>query len=125
MKEDSLLRLINVFVSCHFTYTISMHNLLRAERDKHMLRKVVERWPLCLETPIPSTTKADASQEQWRSSNRSRNKIKASFVNAAEYSDGKTFPVVMVDSSGWTSNSSSIRSSDPEVAHQAATPSPC
>lgn len=45
MKEDNLLRLINAFVLCHFTYTISMHNWLRAERDKlnALIRKVVKR----------------------------------------------------------------------------------
>ncbi|KAH6947992.1 hypothetical protein HPB50_022405 [Hyalomma asiaticum] len=46
--------------------------------------------------------------------------IKASFVGAAEHSGAKTFAVVVVDSSGKTSNSASIRTSDPEVAEQAA-----
>lgn len=41
-------------------------------------------------------------------------------MDAAEYSDGKTFAVVVVDSSGKISNSASIRTSDPEVAEQAA-----
>ncbi|XP_037518363.1 uncharacterized protein LOC119395147 [Rhipicephalus sanguineus] len=45
LKEDNLLRLINVFVLCHFTYTVAMHNWLRAERDKlnALIRKIVKR----------------------------------------------------------------------------------
>ncbi|KAH6948436.1 hypothetical protein HPB50_024503 [Hyalomma asiaticum] len=49
-----------------------------------------------------------------------KHEIEASFVDAAKYCDGKTFAVVVVDSSGKTSNCASIRTSDPEVAEQAA-----
>ncbi|KAH9365219.1 hypothetical protein HPB48_017474 [Haemaphysalis longicornis] len=44
--------------------------------------------------------------------------IRASFVDAAEYSNGNTFAVVVVDSSGKISNSASIRTSDPQGAEQ-------
>lgn len=45
LKEDNLLRLINAFVLCHFTYTVAMHNWLRAERDKlnALIRKIFKR----------------------------------------------------------------------------------
>lgn len=196
MKEANLLSLINAFVLCHFTYTISMHNWLRAERDKlnALIRKIVkralglpirthtedllklgvhntaeeiaeaqERAQLArltttaagkrileelgyspevssrVSTPIPRCIRdkfevAPVPRNVHPVHNEGRRKaravailkqikqqgIRASFVDAAEYSDGKTFAVVVVDSSGKISNSASIRTSDPEVAEQAA-----
>ncbi|XP_037563083.1 uncharacterized protein LOC119442322 [Dermacentor silvarum] len=45
LKEDNRLRLINAFVRCHFTYTVAMHNWLRAERDElnAFIRKIVKK----------------------------------------------------------------------------------
>ncbi|XP_072142434.1 uncharacterized protein [Dermacentor andersoni] len=196
MKENNLLRLINAFVLCHFTYTISMHNWLRAERDKlnALIRKVVKRalglpirthtedllklgvhnsaeeiaeaqeraqltrlsttaagkhileelgyqptgFPM-VTTPIPRCIRdkfevAPVPRNVHPVHNEGRRKaraagilkhikqrdITASFVDAAEYSDGKTFAIVVVDSSGKISNCASIRTSDPGVAEQAA-----
>ncbi|XP_077529144.1 uncharacterized protein LOC144141464 [Haemaphysalis longicornis] len=196
MKEDNLLRLINAFVLCHFTYTISMHNWLRAERDKlnALIRKVVKRalglpirthtedllklglhntaeeiaeaqeraqlarlnttaagkrileelgYPSAgssrSSTPIPRCIRekfivAPVPRNVHPVNNEGRRKARAaailkqikqkniiaSFVDAAEYSNGKTFAVAMVDSSGNISNCASIRTSDPQVAEQVA-----
>lgn len=55
LKEDNLIRLVNAFVLCHFSYVAAMHNWQRAERDKInvLLRKITKR---ALGIPIRTRT---------------------------------------------------------------------
>ncbi|XP_037512407.1 uncharacterized protein LOC119389277 [Rhipicephalus sanguineus] len=55
LKEDNLIRLVNAFVLCHFSYVAAMHNWQRAERDKLnvLLRKITKR---ALGIPIRTRT---------------------------------------------------------------------
>ncbi|XP_075734566.1 uncharacterized protein LOC119182143 [Rhipicephalus microplus] len=55
LKEDNLIRLVNAFVLCHFSYVAAMHNWQRAECDKInvLLRKITKR---ALGIPIRTRT---------------------------------------------------------------------
>ncbi|XP_037579430.1 uncharacterized protein LOC119462158 [Dermacentor silvarum] len=76
IEEDNLLRLINTFVLCHFTYTVAMHNWLRAERDKlnALIRKIVKKALDCPSERIPRTSSVSAYTTPWRRQLRLRNR---------------------------------------------------
>lgn len=196
LKEDNLLRLINAFVLCHFTYTVAMHNWLRAERDKlnALIRKIVKKalgLPVRTHTedllrlgihntmeeiaeaqeraqltrlsttpagrrileeigltptknlasnaqipreigeklvvaPLPRNVHPvhNAGRRKARASTIlkqiCKDKIEASFVDAAAYRDGKAFAVSVVDTLGKVINCASVRTTEPEVAEQVA-----